>query len=76
MILLRDVINSILQRRGSSQQLLETTNVNSSQREGRLSQAIERFTEARLLQQFFVTGTLVSPDAVQPCNDDEYIGKS
>ena len=55
-------------------QVLISVKQDETQREGRLGQAIEKFTEARLLQKFFLTGKLVSPSEVQPCNDDEYIG--
>jgi hypothetical protein len=54
---------------------LELISGDPQQREGRLSQAIEKFTEARLMQSFFVTGKLAPTANVQPCNDDEYIGK-
>ena len=57
-------------------QLLVTLEGNTTHREGRLSQAIEKFTETRMLQIFFATGKLASPAAVQPCNDEEYIGQS
>lgn len=59
-----------------SSQLLVTLDGNTSQREGRLSQAVEKFTEARLFQAFFATGKLAGPAEVQPCNDDEYLGDS
>ena len=55
-------------------QVLISVKQDETQREGRLGQAIEKFTEARLLQKFFLTGKLVSPSEVQPCNDEEYIG--
>jgi predicted translin family RNA/ssDNA-binding protein len=55
-------------------QILVSVKQDETQREGRLSQAIEKFTEARLLQNFFLTGKLVSPSEAQPCNDDEYLG--
>lgn len=55
-------------------QILVSVRQDETQREGRLGQAIEKFTEARLLQNFFLTGKLVSPTEVQPCNDDEYLG--
>ena len=57
-------------------QLLVTLEGNTTHREGRLSQAIEKFTETRMLQIFFATGKLASPAVVQPCNDEEYIGQS
>jgi predicted translin family RNA/ssDNA-binding protein len=42
-------------------------------REGNLDRAVENFTEARLLHQFFLSGKLVSLSAVQPCTDEEYM---
>jgi hypothetical protein len=46
-----------------------------SLREGRLSQVIEKFTEARLLEQFFLTGRLASPASMAPADDEEYLGE-
>ena len=54
--------------------ILETIGGDLSQREGRLSGTIEKFTEIRLMQNFFATGKLASFSALQPCNDDEYMG--
>ena len=53
--------------------VLASLKQDESHREGRLSSAIEKFTEARLLQKFFLSGKLVAPAEVQPCNDDEYL---
>jgi len=53
--------------------VLASLKQDETHREGRLSHAIEKFTEARLLQKFFLTGKLVAPSEVQPCNDDEYL---
>ena len=54
--------------------ILEAICGDTSQREGRLSGAIEKFTEIRMMQHFFATGKLASFSVLQPCNDDEYIG--
>ena len=56
------------------EQILDNTNGDPSHREGRLNTAIEKFSEARMLQHFFITGKLASPEIVAPCDDDEYIG--
>ena len=45
-----------------------------SERDGRITAAIEKFTEARMYCHFFSCGVLPEPSLVQPCNDDEYIG--
>jgi len=60
----RDIIATVLQLIGSD----------PTKREGQLAQAIEKFTEVCMVQQFFATGRLASPSALQPCNDEEYIG--
>jgi len=44
------------------------------EREGRLSFAIEKFAEIRLLNVFFSEGILASQAQVLPCNDEEYLG--
>lgn len=55
--------------------LLDTVGNDSNHREGgRLSLAIEKFTETVLLLHFFSHGTLASHASVQPCNDEEYLG--
>lgn len=55
--------------------LLDTVGNDCNHREGgRLSLAIEKFTETVLLLHFFSRGKLASHEAVQPCNDDEYLG--
>jgi len=60
----RDIITTVLTLVGSD----------ATKREGLLSQAIEKFTEVCMVQQFFATGKLASPSTLQPCSDDEYIG--
>jgi len=62
------------ENRGTISQVLELLGGDPTQRERMLSQAIEKFTEVRMMQYFFTTGRLASPSLVQPCNDDEYIG--
>jgi predicted translin family RNA/ssDNA-binding protein len=49
-------------------------NSEDSIREGRVSQVIEKFAEAKIFRSFFLTGLLVPPSAVPMCNDDEYVG--
>lgn len=43
-------------------------------RDGSLANAIEKFTEVRLLRDFFSTGRLSSFAQMQPCRDEEYLG--
>lgn len=42
-------------------------------RSGFLSNAIQSFTEARMMQHFFENGTLAAPSVLQPCSDEEYL---
>ena len=53
--------------------LLVTTN---EERENRLSFAIEKFTEIRILRYFFAHGKLAPHSALRPANDEEYLGAS
>lgn len=43
------------------------------QRDSRWSQAIEKYVEAKIYYNFFISGELVGHSKVQPCNDEEYI---
>lgn len=43
-------------------------------REGRVSQVIEKFTEARMFLSFFKTGALAPLSQLGICNDEEYVG--
>ncbi len=54
--------------------LLSSTSSDPTQRHGALSQAIMTFTETRMMQHFFDTGSLAAPSILQPCDDEEYIG--
>ena len=54
--------------------LLEQINNDPIQRSGQLGNSIQSFTETRMMQSFFDTGKLAGPSALQPCNDDEYMG--
>lgn len=42
-------------------------------RSGFLSNAIQSFTEARMMQHFFENGSLAAPSVLQPCSDEEYL---
>ena len=46
----------------------------ASVRDNRISHAIERFSEAKLLLNFFQKGRLISLSDMSPCTDEEYIG--
>lgn len=54
--------------------LIASTSGDPMQRGGALGNAIQSFTETRMMQHFFDTGMLASPSTVSPANDDEYIG--
>ena len=56
--------------------LLQKILKNPLQRSGHLSQAIQSFTETRMMQYFFNYGKLPTLSELSPCNDDEYIGAS
>lgn len=42
-------------------------------RSGFLSNAIQSFTETRMMQHFFDNGSLAAPSVLQPCSDEEYL---
>lgn len=68
-------INSVIEEsKNIISSILDSIGADPTKREGNLSNAIEKFTETRMMQHFFLTGKLVSHSAVQPCNDEEYIG--
>ena len=54
--------------------LLEKISNKPLQRSGQLGHAIQAFTETRMMEHFFNTGSLAAPSALQPCNDEEYMG--
>lgn len=54
-------------------ELLAKVGDDPDKRFGILSQSIQSFTETRMMQQFFESGTLSPPSTVQPCNDEEYL---
>ena len=54
--------------------LIRSLNGDDHKREGNLGRTIEDFTEARLLQQFFLTGKLASKEDIPvPSTDEEYL---
>lgn len=68
------VADLVEESRGIITTVLEVIGSDPTKREGFLANAIEKFTEIRMMQHFFQTGKLASPSALQPCNDEEYIG--
>ena len=54
-------------------ELLSKVGDDPEKRFGILSQSIQSFTESRMMQNFFNTGTLSPPSSLQPCNDEEYL---
>eukprot|EP00854_Cymbomonas_tetramitiformis_P003954 gene3954-4923_t len=63
----------VLETASTISEVLGSLGEDASQRKGNLSSAIEKFTETRLLQEFFLTGRLAPVSALQPCNDEEYL---
>lgn len=68
------VVDLVEESRGIITTVLEVVGSDPTKREGFLANAIEKFTEIRMMQHFFQTGKLASPSALQPCNDEEYVG--
>jgi predicted translin family RNA/ssDNA-binding protein len=54
-------------------ELLAKVGDDPEKRSGILSQSIQSFTETRMMQNFFESGTLSPPSVLQPCNDEEYL---
>eukprot|EP00930_Biecheleria_cincta_P009513 TRINITY_DN111279_c0_g1_i1.p1 TRINITY_DN111279_c0_g1~~TRINITY_DN111279_c0_g1_i1.p1 ORF type:complete len:455 (-),score=105.44 TRINITY_DN111279_c0_g1_i1:92-1456(-) len=54
-------------------ELLAKVGDDPDKRFGILSQSIQSFTETRMMQNFFESGTLSPPSVLQPCNDEEYL---
>ena len=53
---------------------MNDTNTTPTIRDSRLSYAIERFSEMKLLYYFLTHGKLMNSIEIEICNDDEYIG--
>lgn len=70
---LDDLDRLINENKDTISRLLDRIRDDPLQREGRLTIAIEKFTEALLLLHFFKTGTLAPLSVVSPCNDEEYL---
>lgn len=56
--------------------MVEESDNRGALRDYKLSQAVEKFSEARLLVRFFQTGSLVPLSQMAPCTDEEYVGKN
>jgi predicted translin family RNA/ssDNA-binding protein len=54
-------------------ELLGKVGDDPEKRHGGLSNAIQSFTETRMMQHFFEHGTLAAPSVLQPCSDEEYL---
>lgn len=54
--------------------MVEESDSRGALRDFKLSQAVEKFSEARLLVRFFQTGSLVPLSLLAPCTDEEYVG--
>lgn len=55
---------------------MNITNSDDIQSRDGSSYAVENFVEVKLLLHFFRYGNLATKEQVDPCTDDEYIGKN